>query len=169
MYNNANLPYARATTAKIEAETATIEANVCGSEENTNLTRKGKLLLLWHQWLGHASFRLVRWLSRQGYLYGGMVDRSSDIICDSCRIAQVAKRQVEKRESSQTVPDKKIAHNSIKSGDLKPGDRVSMDQYSSTTRGRLMKGHEKAPINETYGGGTILWTTQVASYMWNTR
>ena len=48
-----------------------IGANVSGSEENTNLTRKGQLLLLWHQWLGHASFRLVHWLSKQGYLYGG--------------------------------------------------------------------------------------------------
>ena len=53
-YNNANLPYARATTAGIKADTATIEANVCGLEENINLTRKGNLLLLWHQWLGHA-------------------------------------------------------------------------------------------------------------------
>ena len=63
-YNNANLPYVRATIAGIEAETANIEANVCGSEVNTNLTRKGKLLLLWHQRLGHASLRLVRWLSK---------------------------------------------------------------------------------------------------------
>ena len=47
-YNNANLPYACATTAGIEADTATIEANVCGSKENINLTRKGKQLLLWH-------------------------------------------------------------------------------------------------------------------------
>ena len=53
-YNNANLPYARATTAGTKAESARIEANVCGSEDNTNLTRSGKLLLLWHQWLGHA-------------------------------------------------------------------------------------------------------------------
>ena len=28
-YNNANLPYARATTAGIEAETANIDVNVC--------------------------------------------------------------------------------------------------------------------------------------------
>ena len=60
-YNNANLPYARATTAGIEADTATIEVNVCGSEENINLTGKGKLLLLWHQQLCHASCWLVRW------------------------------------------------------------------------------------------------------------
>ena len=96
-YNNANLPYARATTAGAKAETATIEANVCGLEENTNLTRKVKLLLLWHQQLGHASFKLVRWLSRQGYLYGGTVDQSLDIVCDSsCRIARATKWAVEK-------------------------------------------------------------------------
>ena len=63
-YNNANLPYMCATTAGVEAETATIKANVCGSDENTNLTRKDKLLLLWHQRLGHPSFKLVQWLSR---------------------------------------------------------------------------------------------------------
>ena len=45
-YNNADLPYARATTAGTKAETAKIEANVCGSDENTNLTRKDKLLLM---------------------------------------------------------------------------------------------------------------------------
>ena len=44
-YNNANLPYARATTAGTKAESARIEANVCGSGDNTNLTRSGKLLL----------------------------------------------------------------------------------------------------------------------------
>ena len=112
---------------------------MCGSEENTNLTRKGKLLLLWHQRLGHASFRLVRWLSRQGYLYGGTVDQSSNILCDSCRIAKASKRPIEKLESLPGVLVKKIDYNSIKSGDLRPGDRVSMDQYSSTTRGRLLK------------------------------
>ena len=30
-----------------------------------------------------------------------------------------------------------------------------MDQYSSKTRGRMTKGYSKAPINDTYGGGTI--------------
>ena len=81
-YNNANLPYVCATTAGNEAEHANIQANacgsednsnltrsgklllniqanVCGSEDNSNLTRSGKLLLLWHQRLGHASFKLV--------------------------------------------------------------------------------------------------------------
>ena len=43
----------------------------------------------------------------------------------------------------------------IKSRDLKPRDCVSMDQYSSTTRGRLTTGYEKVPVNDTYGRGTI--------------
>ena len=118
---------------------ANIQENVCGSKENSNLTRKGKLLLLWHQRLGHASFKLVRWLSRQGCLHGGMVDQSSDIVCDSCRIARATKRTIENSESSQSVPAGKREYNSIKCGDLKPGDRVSMDHYSSNTRGRLTK------------------------------
>ena len=45
-YNNANLPYACATTAGTKAESARIEANVCGLEDNTNLTRTRQLLLL---------------------------------------------------------------------------------------------------------------------------
>ena len=130
LYNSANLPYARATTAGTEEETATIEANVCGSEENTNLTRKGKLLLLWHQRLGYASFRLVHWLSKQCHLYGRMIDQSLEIICDNCRIDRASKRPEEKAESLQGVPAKKTTYNSIKSGDLRPGNRVSMDQYS---------------------------------------
>ena len=134
-YNHVNLLYVCATTAGSEAENANIQANICGSEDNSNLTRKGKLLLLWHQRLGHASFKLVRWLSRQGYLHGGMVDQSSDIICGSCRIARATKRTVENSESSQQVLAGKIEYKSIKSGDLKPGNRVSMDQYSSNTRG----------------------------------
>ena len=50
---------------------------------------------------------------------------------------------------------RKKEYNLIKSGDLNPGDRVSMDQYTSTTRGQLTKGFGKSPINKTYGGGTI--------------
>ena len=97
----------------------------------------------------------MRWLSRKGYLYGGAVDQSLDIICDSCQIARAAKRTVENSKSSQPVPARKKEYNSIKSGDLNPGGRVSMDQYTSTTQGQLTKGFGKSPINETYGGGTI--------------
>ena len=84
-----------------------------------------------------------------------MVNQSSDIICDSCRIARAEKRPVEKVEGPQGVRAKKISYNSIKSGDLRPVDRVSMNQYSSTTRGRLTKGYGKTPINDTNGRGTI--------------
>ena len=97
----------------------------------------------------------MHWLSKQGYLYGGTVDKSSDIVCDSCRRARATKQPAETIQSSQRVLAKKIAYNSIESGDLRLGDRVSMDQYSSTARGRLTKGYGTAPVNETYGGGTI--------------
>ena len=70
-------------------------------------------------------------------MYGGTVDQTSDIMCDSCRIARDTKREIEKSESSQQVPAGKLEHNPIKSGDLKPGDRDSMDQYSSNTRGHI--------------------------------
>ena len=88
-------------------------------------------------------------------MYGGTVDQSSDIICDSCRIARASKHPVEKAENSQGVLAKKTMYNSIKSGDLRPGNRVSINQYSSTTRGKLTKRYGKAPKNDTYGGGTI--------------
>ena len=57
-YNKANLSYARATT-DVGSKEEPHEVNVCGSEDNINLKRKRKLLLLWHQCLGHVSFRLV--------------------------------------------------------------------------------------------------------------
>ena len=60
---------------------------VCGSDENINLTRKQRHLLLWHHRLGHASFRLIRWLGRNNFLYGGEVDQDATILCDSCRLA----------------------------------------------------------------------------------
>ena len=153
-YNKANLPYARATTAGSEVES--LEANVCGSEENMNLTRKGILLLIWYQRLGHVSFRLIHSLSRQGYLLDGSVDQTSEIMCDSCRLAQAAKRPVDKSESSEGVPQrKKNEYNLIKGGDLFLGNRVSIDQYSSTPRGRLTTGFGKAPVNDIYGRGTM--------------
>ena len=112
-YNSANLPHVCANNAGVEEESARIEANVCGSEDNTNLMKSGQLLLLWHQRLGHASFRLVRWLSRQGYLHGGTVVPSSDIIRDSFRIARATKRTNKKSKSLQQVPAGNIEYKSI--------------------------------------------------------
>ena len=98
-------------------------------------------------------------------MYSGTVYQTSDIMCDSFCIACAMKRTIEKSESSQQVPARKIEHNPIKIGDLKPGDRVSMDQYSSNTRERLAKAYGKAPINKKRMAAVLsLSIIQVDSY-----
>lgn len=151
--NAANLPVASLKIEKaiVNGNSDNLASMLCGSEDNINLTRKQRHLLMWHNRLGHASFKLIRWLGRNNYLYGGEVDQDSTILCDSCRLARAAKRPVEKNDltpSSTVKSGEQLKFNSIKNNDLQPGDCVSIDQYSSQKRGRLSKGFGKAPTGK---------------------
>jgi len=75
----------------------------CATAANkVNLPQKVKLLLQWHCRLGHCSIKLVRWLASKGIIRGS-VDSSSNILCDSCRIACGSRRPVNVEH-----PDKKM-------------------------------------------------------------
>eukprot|EP00816_Leptocylindrus_hargravesii_P003943 CAMPEP_0196825070 /NCGR_PEP_ID=MMETSP1362-20130617/92843_1 /TAXON_ID=163516 /ORGANISM="Leptocylindrus danicus, Strain CCMP1856" /LENGTH=456 /DNA_ID=CAMNT_0042205443 /DNA_START=1757 /DNA_END=3127 /DNA_ORIENTATION=+ len=154
-FNAANLPVANILITEDNGNEDNLDSLLCGSDENINLTRTQRHLLMWHHQIGHASFRLIRWLGRKKYLTSGDVDQSSTILCDSCRLARAAKRPVEKADDVSQKAVNGLKYNSIKNKDLKPGDYVSIDQYTSRKHGRLSKGFGKAPANETYAGGTI--------------
>ena len=121
--------------------------------KNVNLPQKAKLLLQWHYRLGHCSIKLVRWLASKGIIRGS-VDSSSNILCDSCRIARGSRRPVDvelpdKQMKSKLAPTVKSIMKGIKGNDLKPGDCISIDQYQSSRRGRLATGFGKTASNMT--------------------
>mmetsp|Transcript_18679 Transcript_18679/g.28990 ORF Transcript_18679/g.28990 Transcript_18679/m.28990 type:complete len:240 (-) Transcript_18679:590-1309(-) len=85
-FNAANLPVANILITEdngISQSEDNLDSLLCGSDENINLTRSQRHLLMWHHRIGHASFRLIRWLGHKKYLIGGEVDQNSTILCDS--------------------------------------------------------------------------------------
>jgi len=75
----------------------------CATDANNiNLHQKAKLLLQWHYRLGHCSLQLVRWLASKGIIKG-VVDSSSHILCDSCRIAHNSRRPVDVEPTNKNV------------------------------------------------------------------
>ena len=133
-------------------------------ETNQNLTSAQKELLLWHQRLGHISFRHVQILLSR--CTDALDDPKSGCdpciptkfstaascdppLCAACELAR-ARRKGDGSHSSTKIPDK---INSVKGKKLLPGDLVSMDQYVCQVHGRLpgKRGRESAK----YCGGTI--------------
>ena len=93
-FNAANLPVANIIiTEEDNGNDDNLDSLLCGLDENINLTRTQRHLLMWHHRLGHASFRLIRWLGRNKYLTGGVVDQNSTILCDSCRLSATISNQ----------------------------------------------------------------------------
>ena len=131
--NAANLPVALAThTGDVASEDMALIT--CATDaRNVNLPQKAKRLLQWHYRLGHCSFKLVRWLASKGYIKGS-VDASSNILCDSCRVARGSQRPIDveplavdaqkfKKAAVKLVPTVKRQLNSIKDGDWRPASR----------------------------------------------
>ena len=90
------------------------------------------------------------------------MDSLSKILCDSCRLARGNRKPVDvangatyAQKGSKIAPSVKKGFAKIKGNDLKPGDCVSIDQYTSSHKGRLATGYGKTAMNATYGGGTI--------------
>ena len=73
-------------------------------------------------------------------------------MCAACQLAHLTRKQPDIRPSSTPLPKNEMK---LKTNNLPPGECISLDQYESTVRGRLihMKGRE--PETEQYRGGTI--------------
>ena len=158
---SANLPVSFVTHPENPATSENSAFFTCATDaRNVNLPQKAKRLLQWHYRLGHCSFKLVRWLASKGFIKGE-VDASSHILCDSCRLARGSKRPVDveprtcQPTTTKLAPTVKTGMKAIKGEHLNPGDCVSIDQYTSSHKGRLSSGYGKTASNLTYGGGTI--------------
>ena len=147
------LPIIRATrTPSPEAFTA----GICVStENNANLTKKQQRALLYHWKLGHADFRTIADLSSNGTISPTDLRASCNgLKCEACQLAKARKRPVPKRADVKVDPQPDNM-GKIRENDLVPGDMVSVDQYSVTVRGRLIK--SKGTGKTSYSGGTIFY------------
>jgi hypothetical protein len=136
-------------------------------ESNQNLTRAQKELLLWHWRLGHCNFQWVQALAAKprtceqdptGEKCSPIlltkqpgVSTAAKPLCAACQLAKQSRRGAG-TEIEMKVDDRDMI---LKVDKLEPGDQVSIDQYVSTIRGRLLhtKGKEKA--DEKLNGGTM--------------
>ena len=134
------------------------------AEENANLTAAQKELLLWHCRCGHAGFGWVQTLMRnrkaeQGTeAYPPVIPTVHDKAksCDKpCCEACLLGKQHRRTPGSVTVKAKPEREMAIRRNDLKPGDCISLDQYESSTRGRLLHTFGKESPKSRHVGGTI--------------
>jgi len=133
-------------------------------DQNRNLTKDQKELLLWHQRLGHSGFHWNQTLMNARKVDVGDTAEPPTITprckgaarCDhpKCVACQLAKqhRRSPGSTSMHAKPEREMA---IRRNNLKPGDCVSMDQYICKTPGRLAHTYGKEKPTERYHGGTI--------------
>jgi hypothetical protein len=125
---------------------------------NINLSSSQKELLLWHQWLSHASISWVQLLMRnESFLpcnndhtaalhIGPFIKTKSHApSCDTmslkCAACLCAKAAVQLPEN--TMVRKSVKNKLLKKDHLQPGDCISADHYISKIHGRVPTGFEK--------------------------
>ena len=132
--------------------------------ENANLTAAQKELLLWHFRLGHAGMGWVQSLMRKGKEEFGTEARppilstihekarSCDTpLCEACLLG----KQHRRTPGSTVTKAKPEMEMAICRSHLNPGDCISLDQYESTVRGRLLNTYGKEKVSSRLVGGTI--------------
>ena len=141
-----------------------IDANMTLLENNHNLEKPQKELLLWHYRLGHVGLTLLqRLMMKVKTLKGDPSEppliptkfatsaRCDHPVCPACRMAK-QRRRTPDTQLTKLDPNATMA---IKEGDLKPGDCVSCDQYESRAPGRLLHSKSKGRGMQQYHGGSI--------------
>lgn len=138
-------------------------------ENNANLTRAEKKLLLWHAKTGHANMKwllnLSKWKKKEGHLEMGPLPAKQDEFksCDrpKCAVCQLSKqhRRSPRSDAATQQPSSKKGkqrkEKELMIGDLKPGDKVSVDQYISAVPGRLAHTFGGEKTSKQYVGGTL--------------
>lgn len=134
-------------------------------DNNHNLSKPQKELLLWHHRLGHAGLRWIQDLMRvqkpdvvgdtaEPALITTKISGTANCPHPKCAACQFAKQHRRTPESQRVhnVPEHEMA---IRRENLTPGDRVSVDQYVCKVPGRLKHGYGKGRNAVKYSGGTI--------------
>ncbi|CAJ1952569.1 unnamed protein product [Cylindrotheca closterium] len=139
-------------------------------ENNANLTRAEKKLLLWHAKTGHANMKwllkLSKWTKKEGHPAMGPLPAKQDEFkscdCPKCTVCQLSKqRRRSPRSDAATKPpgskrtDKRKKEKELMVDNLKPGDRVSVDQYILAVPGRLAHTFGGEKTSKQYVGGTL--------------
>ena len=138
---------------------------------NKNLSPAQRILLLFHQRLGHVRFQTVQSLFQQpeetspSFLDSGptckpcLVAPSKSVLtcpspaCATCNIAKARRRPTKAKKTSPN-PD---VIDSLRANDLQPGDCFSVDQYESSVRGRLPHTRGRERSTNRYCGGTLFF------------
>jgi len=128
-------------------------SNCLTNEHNQNLTAAQKLLLRWHFQLGHAGFKLVQWLGRQGYfgMKGQFMGkaRCDALQCGTCNLG----KQHKTPNPAKAVKDKKLGE--LKKNVLQPGQVIFSNQYQTNVPSKPMKNKDGTGTTQLYKGGTI--------------
>ncbi|CAJ1961247.1 unnamed protein product [Cylindrotheca closterium] len=138
-------------------------------ENNANLTKAEKKLLLWHAKTGHANMnwllKLCKWTKTEGHPVMGPLPAKKDEFksCKSpkCAVCQLAKqrRRSPRSDAAQQQPGSKTGkqrkEKEMMVDNLKPGDKVSIDQYLSAVPGRLAHTFGEEKTSKQYVGGTL--------------
>ena len=175
MYVDWDTPHAGLSASHLQflQSTTAIESLSKLLQENHNLGKPEKELLLWHSRLGHAGFGWIQDLMRtRKNAVGETADPpliptrvSGTPTCQPpcCAACQLGKqhRRTPRSVRIQAIPENEMA---IRRDHLNPGDCVSIDQYICSTRGRLAHTKGREPITSRYRGGTI-FVDHASSYI----
>jgi hypothetical protein len=133
-------------------------------DNNYNLTKPQKELLLWHYRLGHAGFQWIQDLMRprkqnvgdtaQPAVISTKTTGAANCVHPKCPACQLAK-QHRRPTGSQKKQDRPESEMAIRRNNLKPGECISIDQYISRTPGRLPSTRGKESLRDRYSGGTL--------------
>ena len=140
------------------------QVNQILDDQNLNLTKEEKELLLWHQRLGHVGFTWIQTLMRPAKHETGAppdpptipvkLKGASKCIPPKCVACSLAK-QHRKTSGSSRIHHKPEMEMAIRRNNLQPGECVSIDQYVCRTPGRLAHTFGKEDHSIRYTGGTI--------------
>lgn len=134
-------------------------------DNNYNLSKPQRELLLWHNRLAHAGFTWLQKLMRKGQpLEIGAPPLPTTIPIkekgtERCKLPQCPACILGKQH--RRTPDTTVIHNkpememAIRRGKLQPGEEVSIDQYYSKVLGRLQHTFGKEKGKDRLTGGTI--------------
>jgi GAG-pre-integrase domain len=105
---------------------------------NQNLSAAQKELLRWHFRLGHLNYASVQLVLKSGSLGDSPLQKSAARCerpkCASCRFANAKQRSTGYQHS--VTP---IEGHSIQTNDLIPGQRVSVDHFTVTEKGSVIR------------------------------
>ena len=143
------------------------------NENNHNLTRQQKELMLWHNRLAHAGQQWIQDLMlKVKHEVGGTEEpviptkqpgasRCPHFKCPACQLGRQHRRTPDSQTTHQ-IPEKEMA---IRRERLTPGDKVSMDQCVCKQQGRLEHTYGKEDESIKYNGGTI-FVDHASQFVW---